>query len=113
MRRPPSVLENATQFFASAAATLVPAIAPSISYRDDELDPFSLTDNEVMEEERGAEGDVDDSPEVRRDIRVLSLPLATRQGGTDGGGTKAARERRRWEVLPITERVTFKSPSRT
>lgn len=67
-----------------------------------------------MEEERGAEGDVDDSYEVKRDIRVLSLPLATREGGTHGGGTRAARERRRWEILPITkEKATFRSPARS
>ena len=67
-----------------------------------------------MEEERGAEGDVDDSPEVRRDIKVLSLPLVSLEGGTHGGGTRAARERRRWELLPITRgKATFRSPARS
>ena len=75
LQKPPSVLDNAAQFFTSAAASFLPPSSPT--YHNDELNTFSLRDDEVMEEERGAEGDVDDSPEVRRDIKVLSLPLVS------------------------------------
>lgn len=61
---------------------------------------FDLHDHEVVEEERGESGEVDDSPENRRDIRVIALPFIDK-GEYLGGSNSKARERRRWEIVPI------------
>lgn len=107
MRKPRTLIDNAAQFFSSTASRLVarPETSPTA-----DVGEFDLRDDEVMEEERGEEGDVDDSPEHRRDIRVLSLPLATKEGAINGGGSRAARERRRWEIVPILRERTKLAP---
>lgn len=113
-RKPPSVLDNAAQFFSSAASRLAPVIAGEEIQRDDEGE-FDLRENEIVEEERPAENEVDDSPDIHRDIVVLSLPfLSGRDHDTHGGGSSTARERRRWEILPINkEKATFRSATRS
>lgn len=111
-RKPPSVLDNAALFFSSAASRLAPVIAGEEVQRDDEGE-FDLRENEIVEEERPAENEVDDSPDIHRDIVVLSLPFLS-GNDTLGGGSSAARERRRWEVLPInTAKATFRSNTRS
>ena len=110
-RKPPSVLDNAAQFFSSAISIVAPAGNSETPVRRDEEGEFDLKEYEIVEEERSAENEVDDSPDIHRDICVLSLPLMSEQGETHGGGSSKARERRRWEILPISrERATFKSP---
>lgn len=78
--------------------------------RRDEEGEFDLKEYEIVEEERSAENEADDSSDIHRDICVLSLPLMSEQGETHGGGSSKARERRRWEILPISkEKATFRS----
>jgi hypothetical protein len=106
MQRAPGILGNATQFFSSTASRLIPVGSnnrrPSRSNTNDigDFGDFDLRDDEVMEEERGEEGDVDDSVENRRDVRVLSLPLTLDEDGVNGG-SRMARNRRRWEIVPL------------
>jgi len=107
MRKPRNLLDNATQFFSSAASRIIPGVeGPSGGAAAGD---FDLREDEVMEEERGEEGDVDDSPEHRRDIRILSLPLATKERSARTGSAHA-RERRRWEIVPLLrEKATTRS----
>lgn len=114
-RKPPSALDHAAQFFSNAVSVIVPStpVAPT----EEEHGEYDLRDYEIVEEERPAESEVDDSPDIHRDICVLSLPLFS-QNGTEmetlGGGSSKARERRRWEILPITRgKATFRYPTHT
>ncbi|KAF8310826.1 hypothetical protein DL93DRAFT_2061690 [Clavulina sp. PMI_390] len=109
-RKPPTVFDNAAQFFSDAVSVIAAPVSgvPATPHPDDNGE-FDLRENEIMEEERGVENDADDSPDIARDICVLSLPF-----GTDSRGSPAARERRRWEILPITKgKATFRAPART
>jgi hypothetical protein len=56
---------------------------------------FDLTEDEVLEEERSEETEVDDDPNLVRRVRVVGY---RRQ--TDLPNSKA-RDRKRWEILPI------------
>lgn len=109
-RKPPSVLDNAAQFFSSAISIVAPTGNVEGPVRRDEEGEFDLKEYEIVEEERSAENEADDSSDIHRDICVLSLPLMSEQGETHGGGSSKARERRRWEILPISkEKATFRS----
>lgn len=116
-RKPPSVFDNAAQFFTGAVSLIVPSTP--VPRTQEEEGEFDLRENEIVEEERPVESEVDDSPDIHRDICVLSLPLYSQSGSetgveTLGGGSSKARERRRWEILPITKgKATFRSPTRT
>ena len=57
---------------------------------------IDLNDDQVLEHERGEEGEVDDSPEASRQIRVL--PLTSDTLATLGPQTAA---RQQFEVTPL------------
>lgn len=57
-----------------------------------------LGEDEVVEEERGEEGEVDDSPEPSRKVRMLSVVNATME---DESLVEKARNRRRWQIEPL------------
>lgn len=109
-----TLLDTATDFLFSSASRLVSGVkspfVPSFPSSPPEFGEFNLLDEEVMEEERGEEGDVDNSPEDRRDMRVISLPHSAIRGIHEGG-SRMARERRRWEIVPILrERAKSRRP---
>lgn len=56
---------------------------------------FDLLDNEVLEEERPEETEIDDDPDLMRRVRVVGY---RQQSGLPNS---KARDRRRWEILPI------------
>ncbi|CAG7847663.1 SubName: Full=Uncharacterized protein {ECO:0000313/EMBL:CCA72491.1} [Serendipita indica DSM 11827] len=56
---------------------------------------FDLQDDEVLEEERPEEAEVDDNPDPMRHVRVVGYRRLA-----DSSNTKA-RDRRRWEILVI------------
>jgi DDB1- and CUL4-associated factor 11 len=103
-KRNTSLINTATEFIFSSASRFALSVkspsTPSFPINTNEFGEFDLRDEEVMEEERGEEGDVDDAHEDRRDMRVLSLPHTAILGMAEGGSRKA-RERRRWEIVPI------------
>lgn len=59
------------------------------------ISEFGLRDDEIVEEERPEETEVDDDPDPMRKVRVVGY---RRQ--TDLPNSKA-RDRKRWEILPI------------
>ncbi|KAF8337980.1 uncharacterized protein EI90DRAFT_3041223 [Cantharellus anzutake] len=99
MPKPPSLLANASQFLASAASklTFTPENNPHGNRED-----FDLRHDEVLEEDRIEDEVDDDSPEHRRNMQIVSIPLLSnelREPGTNIG--KRTRERRRWEIVPL------------
>lgn len=60
---------------------------------DGEID---LSEHEVVEEERGLEGEVDDSPELGRKVVVVGIAPNEREGAVS-----LANARRRWTVHPL------------
>jgi len=58
---------------------------------------FDLHEHEVIEEERQAGEEDDDDPVPDRDVKVLNLPL----GWMEKERNARAKERRRWEVIPL------------
>lgn len=59
---------------------------------------IDLDEDEVLEEERGEEAEVDDSPELGRKVRMLSL---VKKSADDLQLVEKAKNRRRWEILPL------------
>jgi hypothetical protein len=56
---------------------------------------IDLNEDEVVEEEKGEEAEVDDAPDLTRKVRVVAKPTA------DKDMLEAARQRRRWVVTPL------------
>lgn len=106
LAKPRSFVEEAASFLTTIPSALTTpftgtsAAGPS---RNAEAREFDLRDDEVVEEERGESGEVDDSPENRRDVRVIALPITqwVDKGDFLGGSNTKSRERRRWEIVPI------------
>ena len=70
---------------------------------DGEID---LNDDEVLEQERGEEGEVDDSPEPLRRLRILTIVSKESNLGRN------AKLRRKWEVLSLRHGVAQRRNSR-
>ena len=100
--RPKSFLENTSNFFASAVSKIplgpafgAPAVASSSAHIN--TGEFDLRQEEIMEEERAAEEEADDSPEPAREVKMLNLPL----GSLEKEKNTMAAERRKWDVIPV------------
>jgi len=61
---------------------------------------IDLNEDEVVEEERGEEAEVDDAPDLTRKVRVVGIPTADKDM-LDGLLSGVARERRKWIVTPL------------
>lgn len=59
---------------------------------------IDLHENEVVETERGEEAEQDDSPEVRRDVKIITSTNTLQDGQ---GLSEKAKSRRRWEILRL------------
>ncbi|KAH9065619.1 hypothetical protein EDB87DRAFT_1592050 [Lactarius vividus] len=98
-RRPRTILDGASDALVSAfrnpfsllAGVAVPA--PTAAGTDD---TFNLREDEVEEQERGEEAEVDDDPARDRAVRVIGLAPEERHELSD-----RAWARRRWEVVPL------------
>lgn len=60
--------------------------------------PIDLDENEVVEEDRGEEAEVDDSPETGRKVRMIVIENKRQ---SDQVLAEKARNRRRWEVVSL------------
>jgi hypothetical protein len=95
MRRPRTLIDDASEFLASTILTPIswgraaPQATPEQVFNGD----IDLNEDDVVEEERGEEGEVDDSPEAGRKVRVI--------GVVDRVLNEKARNRRRWVVTPL------------
>ncbi|KAI0003809.1 hypothetical protein BJV74DRAFT_811836 [Russula compacta] len=100
-RRPRTLFDGATDALASAFRTPLSFIGGSPISAVDPItagtdDAFNLREDEVEEQDRGEDAEVDDDPARDRDVRVVGLtPEELREL------TPKACARRRWEVLPL------------
>ena len=63
---------------------------------------IDLAEDEVLEEERGEEGEVDDSPEPVRRVRMLTIVDKVKDERLLG---PHARARRQWEAVPLRRSI--------
>ena len=101
MRKPKSVIENASELLASAVALPFSFFgqATASSPRPDEVfttGDIDLREDEILETERSEEGEVDDSPEKYRQVRAIGVA----KEDEDIAGEKA-KVRRQWIVTPL------------
>ena len=59
---------------------------------------YDLRENEIVEEERAEAEEVDDNPDPARQVKVYGFRP---RDLAEGAGNPRARERRRWEIVPI------------
>jgi hypothetical protein len=59
---------------------------------------IDLGDDEVLEEERGEEAEVDDSPDLMRRVKMITTTKPTEE---DHGLLEKAKKRRHWEIVSI------------
>lgn len=104
-RRPRTIIENASEFFASNILTPISLLTggpPASPPRPDRVfdGEIDLRDDEVVEEERGEEGEVDNSPNPVREVRMVASPAAEKDM-MDLLLSEQARQRRKWVILPL------------
>lgn len=91
------MIDDASEFLASTILTPIswgraaPQATPEQVFNGD----IDLNEDDVVEEERGEEGEVDDSPEAGRKVRVIGVV------DRDRVLNEKARNRRRWVVTPL------------
>ena len=100
--RPKSVIEQATAFFSTAVTSsksLLSGVGHSKPTPDQVFDngDIDLRDDEILDLDRTEEGEVDDSPDLLRLVRVVTV------SPTDYDKTVAPYKalRRKWELLPL------------
>jgi len=104
-RRPRSPLENLTGVFSSAFRTSLSFVGfgkPPISAHDSTAagtdETFDLREDEVEEQDRGEDGEIDDHPALDRAVRVIGV---TSKEEEQREFSDNAWVRRQWEVLPL------------
>jgi hypothetical protein len=106
MRKPPTLVDNAAALISSAINNPLSIFgqgAPKAPPEEVFSGDIDLAEDDVLEEERGEEAEVDDSPEPMRCIRMLTLVDKVRRDKLLG---EKARARRRWEIISL--RTTIK-----
>jgi len=110
MRKPRTMIDDASAFLSSAVTTPLaffggitgisgpgaPKATPEEVFQSD----IDLNEDEVLEQDRGEEAEIDDSPEGIRRVRVLTVDRKFKEGP----GEKALL-RRQWEVVPLLNAV--------
>jgi DDB1- and CUL4-associated factor 11 len=102
-RRPRSLLDGATDALTSvfrAPLSLLGVPAPPVMAQDPMAagtdDTFNLREDEVEEQDRGEDAEVDDDPAHDRAVRVIGLMSEEHRELND-----KAWVRRQWELLPL------------
>ncbi|KAI0295007.1 hypothetical protein BC826DRAFT_1136110 [Russula brevipes] len=103
-RRPRTLLDGATDVLTSALRSPLSPLSffggPLIPARDSTAagtdDTFNLREDEVEEQDRGEDAEVDDDPAHDRDVCVIGLTPVERDELRD-----KAWARRQWQVLPL------------
>ncbi|KAF9229039.1 hypothetical protein BS17DRAFT_770944 [Gyrodon lividus] len=102
LRKPKSLMDNASDFLSTAVATpfsflsgglsMKPKSSPEEVFGGD----IDLGEDEMLEQDRGEEGEVDDSPELVRKLRVVAIdPRDAPPEETN------AKKRKQWQVLGL------------
>jgi len=102
LRKPRTILDDAQAFLSSAIAAPLSFFSGAPSPKATPEEVFSthidLGEDEVLEEERGEEAEVDDSPEWGRRVRVLAIVNKSRE---ERDVVEKARNRRRWQITAL------------
>jgi hypothetical protein len=103
MRKPKSIIDNATEFLSSAITTPLSFLsgqpATTKSAPEEVFNgQIDLGEDEVLEEDRGEEAEVDDSQELLR--RVIMIAVSKKAEDENAMSPKAI-NRRRWQVVPL------------
>ncbi|KIM71530.1 hypothetical protein PILCRDRAFT_752748 [Piloderma croceum F 1598] len=93
-------VSNAFSFLSGAEVSTAPKATPDEVFNGD----IDLKEEEVLEQDRGEEGEVDDSPEAIRRMRVLALT----QVDLNTSGHKA-RARWQFEITPLRKAVATRA----
>ncbi|KAJ7664936.1 hypothetical protein B0H17DRAFT_1091237 [Mycena rosella] len=104
LRKPRTLIDDAHAFISSAITSPLsffsgapaPQATPEAVFNSD----IDLGEEEVLEEERGDEAEVDDSPEWGRHVRVLGI---LDKFNEEKGIVEKARNRRRWQITPLRQ----------
>ncbi|KZT30917.1 WD40 repeat-like protein [Neolentinus lepideus HHB14362 ss-1] len=101
-RRPKTFIDDASAFLTSAISTPFSFLSGSRNMQSNPEEIFGgeleLHDDEILEQDRGEEGEVDDSLDPIRRVRVLGVT-----DESDKGLGEKATLRRKWEVIPLRE----------
>ena len=101
-RKPRTLIDDASEFLSSAVTAPLSFFSGGVSSppkaKPDEVfnGDIDLNEDELLDQDRGEEAEVDDSPDGLRKVRVLSILVHE----TEALGEKA-RQRRRWQVIPL------------
>lgn len=103
LRKPRTIIDDAADFLTSAITTpfsFLSGQTPTTHATPEEVfsGVIDLDENEVIEEERGEEAEADDSTELGRKVRMLTI-IRGREGSHASG--EKARNRRRWEIISL------------
>lgn len=103
LRKPRTIIDDASDFLSSAIAaplSLWSGGSPQAQATPDEVfnGAIDLNEDEILEEERGEEAEVDDSPELGRSVRMLTLVNKTLD---DWELVGKAKKRRQWQITPL------------
>jgi len=95
-------VSNAFSFLSGAKIPTSPKATPDEVFNGD----IDLHEAEVLEQDRGEEGEVDDSPELIRKLQVLCLT----QEDLNASGQKA-RTRQQFEIIPLRKAIATRGGS--
>ena len=102
MRKPRTIIDDASALLSSAITApfsfFGSSKTSSNTARPDEVfdGEIDLREEEILEQDRSEEGEVDDSPEKLRHVRVIAF---SKEGASQLG--EKAKLRMQWEVLPL------------
>ncbi|KAF8628219.1 hypothetical protein AX15_004007 [Amanita polypyramis BW_CC] len=117
LRKPRSIIDDASEFISNAITSPLVGLSNMLSggaghdtkerkdvgrqlpARPDEVfdGEIDLKETEIVEEERGEEGEVDDSPEMGRKVAVVGVPVGERENAV----SRQTKARRTWAVQPL------------
>ncbi|KAF7302912.1 hypothetical protein MKEN_01253500 [Mycena kentingensis (nom. inval.)] len=108
LRRPRTILDDAHAFLSTAVSTINPLTlfqhapaspnAGAVTHEAVVSTHIDIGEDEVLEEERGEEAEVDDAPEWGRKVRVLGIVNKAQE---ERGLVEAARMRRKWKITSL------------
>ncbi|KXN88944.1 hypothetical protein AN958_06815 [Leucoagaricus sp. SymC.cos] len=102
LRKPRTILDDASEIITTAVASPINFFSGAFASRsvakpeqvfDGNID---LKEEEVVEEDRGEEGEVDDSPELERQVKMVGVFR-----GVEGELSDKAQRRRQWAVISL------------
>lgn len=99
LRKPRTIIDDASELITTAITSPINFFSSAFSGKNDARPDevfdgnIDLKEDEVVEEERGEEGEIDDSPELGRQVRVMGIARGNANNLGDG-----ILRRKRWIV---------------